>query len=551
MINEVLYDKYLGALMGAAVGDALGWPNEGRSNSIKINIPNRKFIDWEKKGGGKYWPYLEQIKAGEYSDDTQLIFSVARSLMRQDQWNKYFVRLELPAWMDYERGGGGATKRAAGKWANNICPWERDKNPAKDWQSYFNAGGNGVAMRILPIVLYHIGDENMIYKKIFINGIGTHGHPRALIGALLYGKALEYLLQKENTLEYGELIVHLLNTSNKWGAFPDPSLSESWLNNASMAVDIKSVWQKTVIECIDMLNIVNERISNGVLDFPADTYQSLGTIGEYQGSGTVSAVSAIYIASKYAATPEKGITEAAFLYGADTDTVASMVGGLMGALYGTACITNTWYEVQDADYIKTLSKNMYNRDALEDQILFIPEKNNTLKKKLRKTWIGDSISFPIFGHIKVIDCTEISTLNRNSIIEYKLNTELGQTVYVKQFSKNTVQNIEIESFDRQELNKGIYSSIPQNADAAVCTVKEEAGWQLTENELNSIIPLLKKSVPAGELLNAIINVKNQLRHNENSGTDEMYLQLKSQLGYKWLNKKLFERLVAILIFYKA
>lgn len=544
MTNDVLYDKYLGALMGAAVGDALGWPNEGKPKSVKKTVSSHKFINWEKKGGGRHWPYSEPIMAGEYSDDTQLIFSVARSLMREDYWNKYFVRIELPAWADYERGGGGATKRAADKWARNICPWEKEKNLVKDWQAYFSAGGNGVAMRVLPIVLYHIGDENMIYKKIFINGIGTHGHPRALVGALLYGKALDFLLQKNTTLDYGELIDHLLQTKDKWGVFPDTSLSESWINNASLAMDLKIMWQKAVDECVDMLYIIKDKISMGALDFSADTYQALGTIGEFRGSGTISAVSAIYIASKYAVSPEKAIIEAAFLFGADTDTVASMVGGLMGALHGTTWITNGWHEVQDAGYIKTIAKKMYHRDVEEDQTLLLPENSKTLKKQLKSASPGDSIFFPVFKRMNVKSHKDISTSKNNSIMEYKLSTELGQTVFVKLFSRNII-DAEKERIIQQDLKQGIYSSISQNGEP-VYFVKEEANWYLTETELNSIIPLLNKSMQAREFLNFIITVENQLENDDNRDIDKLYLQFKNELGYKWLNKKVFEKLIEIL-----
>ena len=35
-------DKYLGAMVGAAIGDALGWPNEYNSKSIRQEAPKNK-----------------------------------------------------------------------------------------------------------------------------------------------------------------------------------------------------------------------------------------------------------------------------------------------------------------------------------------------------------------------------------------------------------------------------------------------------------------------------------------------------------------------------
>lgn len=72
-------------------------------------------MEWNRRAGGKYWPHEEKILRGEYSDDTQLIIATARSLLRGRQWSNFFRQAELPAWLKYERGGGGATKRAGTK----------------------------------------------------------------------------------------------------------------------------------------------------------------------------------------------------------------------------------------------------------------------------------------------------------------------------------------------------------------------------------------------------------------------------------------------------
>src|SRR5215471_15049583 len=63
------------------------------------------------------------IGAGEYSDDTQLLLATTRSLLYGEQWAKYLSHYELPLWLLYERGGGGATKRAAAAWQRNVTPW--------------------------------------------------------------------------------------------------------------------------------------------------------------------------------------------------------------------------------------------------------------------------------------------------------------------------------------------------------------------------------------------------------------------------------------------
>ena len=57
-------EKYTGALIGAAIGDALGWPNEQNSKNINKNRNSiRTYVEWNRRAGGRYWPYEEKICA--------------------------------------------------------------------------------------------------------------------------------------------------------------------------------------------------------------------------------------------------------------------------------------------------------------------------------------------------------------------------------------------------------------------------------------------------------------------------------------------------------
>jgi ADP-ribosylglycohydrolase len=191
-MNTPSKDKAVGSMIAAAVGDAIGWPYEGRSRRLQaakfsLNDPfPSRFSGWIRSGA-RSEPYREPIKPGEYSDDTQLLLATARSLLHCDNWQKRFALVELPSWLLYERGGGGATKRAAQSWLAGTAPWESPR--FRD--QFFEAGGNGVCMRILPHILAHRESEvPLISQDIVANGLMTHGHPRALIGALLHGLVL-------------------------------------------------------------------------------------------------------------------------------------------------------------------------------------------------------------------------------------------------------------------------------------------------------------------------------------------------------------------------
>ena len=196
-INKVsLTEKAQGAFLGAAVGDALGWPQEDRSSRVGTQtqtnpqVPVAVFQRWTRRAGGRYYSHEETILPGEYSDDTQLLICTARSLLHSTQWWHHLARRELPLWTLYERGGGKATKRAAEIWLAGREPWSAGEKT--DRKNYYEAGGNGVAMRIMPHCLLGGAEAEFgnIARNIVADGLCTHGHPRALVGALAYGYAV-------------------------------------------------------------------------------------------------------------------------------------------------------------------------------------------------------------------------------------------------------------------------------------------------------------------------------------------------------------------------
>ena len=91
-------ERARGAIVSAAVGDALGWPQETRSNIVggqkARNVPAKaSFRSWDRNSGTQYARYQETVEAGEYSDDTQLLLAVARSCLAGEAWPRWFARV--------------------------------------------------------------------------------------------------------------------------------------------------------------------------------------------------------------------------------------------------------------------------------------------------------------------------------------------------------------------------------------------------------------------------------------------------------------------------
>lgn len=360
---SVFYDeRIIYAYLAAAVGDALGWPFEGHSKAMpSVDQWDGNFLRWEKRSGSRFLPTSELIDTGEYSDDTQLILAVTRSRLNGGlEWWKTFAKCELPFWTLYERGGGGATKRAASSWLSSVPPWRSSKPDFA--RKYFAAGGNGVAMRILPhcVAGIHCDSFRPIALDIITDGVTTHGHPRALVGALVYGFALWYTLKLESTLDFGELIDAAVANASVWGEYQ--SVSERWHDwdkHAQEGGDYTTLWNTTVEETLGLLREANRAIQAGALALDSEVLDLIGALSpKVGGAGTVSAIAAIYFASRYAASPLEGLRRAASSVGADTDTIASMTGALLGALSDTGWLRKFIPFLQDNRYISKLAGDM-------------------------------------------------------------------------------------------------------------------------------------------------------------------------------------------------
>ena len=113
--------KYKGSIKLSAIGDALGWITEFEKNTLSLKEKFGteridKFYSWKKPVGGRFYGFIDNINAGSYSDDTQLLLAVARSIKKDGSLDhNYFAKIELPNWLDYARGGGRTVKTAADK----------------------------------------------------------------------------------------------------------------------------------------------------------------------------------------------------------------------------------------------------------------------------------------------------------------------------------------------------------------------------------------------------------------------------------------------------
>lgn len=414
-------DKCKGAMLAAAIGDAMGWPNEPRAKNIrKEPVTGDGFIEWSRRCSNPCW-HTEKILPGEYSDDTQLTLSVARSIIAGN-WEEQFIKKELPFWLTYERGGGRALLQSARSYKNGVLPWQ-----SKSSANYFDAGGNGAAMRILPHVIANINSSNLselitvVIKDSFI----THGHPRAVLGAACYAFALDYLLKKENVLEYGELVDKLAESHLIWGAPPCSGEISKWLDYARISAHYEyiDVWNRSVNCMIEQLDYIKSALKKGLISEDSEVLSKLECLGKTNGAGDATVLGAVYLASKYANNPTLGIKIPAFLIGADTDTLASITGGLLGMLCGTAWIPSDWKCVQDYDGILQITELLLASNKKEVSRGIVSE-----AKRKADMWENTPI-----GWVRRLSTVEYAAEKGGLISISKYQSALGQTFYKKSY----------------------------------------------------------------------------------------------------------------------
>lgn len=336
----------------AAWADALGFVTEltdepglrRRLRGKTLNTPP----EWTRRMGGRFGVDVT-LPAGCYSDDTQLRLATSRAIGMHGFDVEAFARVELAVWPTYALGGGRATKAAASNLARPSTAWFNNT-----FDGWVEAGGNGVAMRVQPHVWASPTPATLGQHLLdaIVNGVTTHAHPRALVGAVFHAVALGATLQTgevpdvdgwTNLLNLTGEAVNLLDG--------DPNLATLWRPTWEKTTgrSFAQCWQDAIDECRDALAVASDtvealrRADVKPNDQGSGSGGTAGTIygklvaalqldqPERRGCGTTSAIAALALAAAWPDDPARGAMLAANMLGTDTDTIATMAAAISGA----------------------------------------------------------------------------------------------------------------------------------------------------------------------------------------------------------------------------
>jgi len=441
-----MLDRFKGAILLAAAADALGWITEFESDK-KFLVSKygtdriTDFLDWKKKTGGKFLGYIDYIAKGSYSDDTQLMLCVCRSITPDGSVdNEYFSKIELNDWLYYVRGGGKTIKTAAKNLNKTKPSWDSNfYKTTEDALAYFNAGANGAAMRILPIVLANLANQEIMVIEVFKNSIVTHGNPRAIVGSILYSLAVSYFLKVDVLPDYPNEIITIIAKGLKSAAslinyLEDKGLS-AWLDrwNSTMSVGFSQVFQQTVEETLELLRYAYKSIAANTNN--TEVFKKLGALDKYtRGAGHISAVAALFMATKYVyEAPIQAVYECVNMLGSDTDTIGLMCGSMIGSYIGFEQIPNNLRRVQDNQYLLDCAEALlYQKTAKINSPnsagCLYPAHSSKRPIDLTTLSVDDEIRLPSLGVGVVSSVSEQNTITTGkSVLIVEAEFEIGQS----------------------------------------------------------------------------------------------------------------------------
>lgn len=290
-MSVAIRDRYVGALFGLAVGDALG-------TTLEFKAPGTFHPITDMVGGGPFG-----LASGQWTDDTSMAMCLAESLVErggfdaEDQMRRYVRWWREGYWSSTGTCFDiGNTVRAA------LHAFERTGDPLSG-PTLETSVGNGSLMRLAPVPLYFAADPALAMRMAGESSRTTHGANAAVDACRYFAGVL-------------------------LGALAGASKHEIL---GRMYSPVSELWQR-------------ERMHPAVAEVAAGSFQ-VKVPSEIRGTGYV--VQSLEAALWAFATTEDFCSGAlaAVNLGDDADTTGAVYGQLAGAYYGVQGIPQQWRDL--------------------------------------------------------------------------------------------------------------------------------------------------------------------------------------------------------------
>src|SRR5262249_26258776 len=167
--DPILKDRFVGCLLGLAIGDALGGKFEAQTaDAIRARFPTTQALI--------HYP-REEIW---YTDDTQMAIGVAEPLVAHGQIVEEHLCQAFVANYVPSRGYGRGARAV-------LDAMEDGRDYRQVAEQYFPGGsfGNGATMRVAPVGLLFRDDRRRLWDQARLSALPTHLHPLGVEGSQL------------------------------------------------------------------------------------------------------------------------------------------------------------------------------------------------------------------------------------------------------------------------------------------------------------------------------------------------------------------------------
>ena len=316
-----LYDRILGCLVTAAMGDAVGAPSEAYSREEILQKSGQRIDGFMEAGDNVY---ALGNHRGEVTDDASQIYVFSQAVIRakgaptvQDAadaivyWAEHYPRY-------YPRNAGPTTRFVVDELKSGKDPLE----VGRAGKLYGRGVSNGATMRVAAAGLCHPGDLDAAVQTAVTMTAPTHGtqHAYAAACAIACGIA-------EGITEHAS--VYSILKACIYGAKRGEEIGLREARHASGARMLPKLLK--AIECA--LNSSSMEEAERLIE------EAVGNDGDCR-IGTSAAVGLFAAAG---GDPIKTILGGANI-GGDTDTIGCVAGTLAGAYSGFSSLPQDWYD---------------------------------------------------------------------------------------------------------------------------------------------------------------------------------------------------------------
>ena len=167
-VTPDVLDRAKGALVGLAVGDALG-------TTLEFSARDSRSHHTTLTGGGPF-----DLAPGQWTDDTSMALALADSLLSTGRLDPADLMTRFVAWWRKgEYSCTGACFDIGVQTAAALRRFERTGNPVQGTTREDDAG-NGSLMRLSPAVIFGLGDPARVRQLAREQSRTTHAAPQCL-----------------------------------------------------------------------------------------------------------------------------------------------------------------------------------------------------------------------------------------------------------------------------------------------------------------------------------------------------------------------------------